>query len=103
MRLKFFACFVSVLLSASVWAQSAGTSALTGTVSDPSGGRIPGATVTVTNLATNATRTVTTGPNGAYTVSLLPPGAYKVRFSAMGFKTAEVSSITLNVSETPAL
>jgi hypothetical protein len=33
----------------------------------------------------------------------MPPGDYKIRFTANGFKTAEVSSITLNVTETPAL
>ena len=41
--------------------------------------------------------------DGAYRFVLLPPGDYKVRFAAAGFKTAEVSSITLNVTETPTL
>ena len=48
-------------------------------------------------------RTTTTGPDGAYRFTLLQPGGYKVRFSANGFKTSEVSSITLNVTRTPQL
>ena len=47
--------------------------------------------------------TATTGADGIYKFTLLPPGSYKVRFAAMGFKTAEVSSVQLNVTETPSL
>ncbi len=60
-------------------------------------------TVTLTSNATGQVRTTTTGTDGSYKFSLLPPGDYKVRFAANGFKTAEVASITLNVTETPAL
>src|SRR6266566_288903 len=90
--------FTSLLL-----AQSAGTGALTGTVSDPTGGVVPGATVTITSTDTNQARTATTGAAGSYKFALLPPGAYRVRFSATGFKTSEVSSVTVNVTETPVL
>jgi len=88
-------------LTPSLQAQSAGTGALTGTVSDPAGGVVPGATVTLTSTDTNQARTATTGAEGSYKFSLLPPGTYKVRFSATGFKTSEVSSVTVNVTETP--
>jgi len=91
------------MASLTVWAQSAGTGALTGTVTDPSGGRIPNATVTITNTQTNQVRTATTGSDGTYRFTLIPPGAYRVRFSAMGFKTSEVSSFNVNVTETPVL
>jgi hypothetical protein len=87
----------------SLMAQSAGTSGLAGTVTDPSGAAIPGVTVTITNNDTGQSRTATTGADGQYRFTLLPPGSYKVRFSAMGFKTAEVSTVTLNVTETPTL
>ncbi|MGH9717252.1 MAG: TonB-dependent receptor [Candidatus Acidiferrales bacterium] len=86
-----------------VYAQTSATGALTGTVTDPSGAVIAGATVTATNAGTGQTRTVTTDANGAYKFSLLPPGNYDVKFSAQGFKTAEVPSITVNVTETPVL
>jgi Carboxypeptidase regulatory-like domain/TonB dependent receptor len=87
----------------SLMAQSAGTSALAGTVTDPSGAAIPNATVTITSNDTGLTRTTTTGADGSYKFTLLPPGNYKASFSAGGFKTAEVASVTLNVTETPEL
>jgi Carboxypeptidase regulatory-like domain len=87
----------------SLMAQSAGTGALTGTLTDPSGGTIPNATVTLTNTQTNQVRTATTGTNGSYRFPLIPPGAYRVRFAASGFKTSEVTSFTVNVTETPVL
>ena len=59
--------------------------------------------VTLTNTQTNQTRTTTTGADGTYRFPLIPPGAYRVRFSASGFKTAEVPSFTVNVTETPVL
>ena len=83
--------------------QSAGTGALTGTVTDPSGAVVPDVTVTIVNAETNQTRSVTTGNDGVYKFTLLTPGSYKVRFSASGFKTSEVASVTVNVTETPVL
>jgi hypothetical protein len=87
----------------SLLAQSAGTGALTGTVTDPSGGTIPNATVTLTNTQTNQVRTATTGTDGGYRFTLIPPGIYRVRFAANGFKAAEVSTFDVNVTETPVL
>jgi Carboxypeptidase regulatory-like domain len=91
------------LLVSNVMAQSAGTSALSGTVTDPSGAAIPNVTITITSNATGQSRTSTTGSDGTYRFTLMPPGNYKVSFSATGFKTAEVGSVTLNVTETQGL
>jgi hypothetical protein len=91
------------LLAARLAAQSAGTGALTGTVTDPTGAVVPGVTVVLVNPETNQTRTASTGSDGVYKFSLLPPGTYSVRFSAPGFKTSEVGSVTVNVTETPVL
>ena len=84
-------------------AQSSSTGAISGTVSDPSGGVIAGSTVVATSLATGQSRTVATDSSGFYKFSLLPPGNYKVKFSASGFKTAEIPSVTVNVTETYSL
>jgi hypothetical protein len=84
-------------------AQSAGTGALTGRVTDPSGAVVPGVAVTLVSLETNQTRNTVSGADGVYKFSLLPPGNYSVRFSATGFKTSEVASVAVNVTETPVL
>ena len=101
--MQFTALCLLVLSVPSLIAQSSGTSGLTGIVKDPSGASVPNVTVTLTSSATAQARTATTGADGSYRFTLLPPGNYKVKFAATGFKTAEVESITLNVTETPAL
>jgi hypothetical protein len=84
-------------------AQTAGTGALTGTLTDPSGAVVPNAMVTATSLDTGQVRTATTGADGAYTMGLLPPGNYSVKFEAAGFKPVEVPSATVTVTETAVL
>lgn len=79
------------------------TGALTGTVTDPSGGVVPGAAVTLTSTDTNQVRATTSGADGGYKFALLAPGTYRVRFTATGFKTSEVSAVTVSVTETPVL
>jgi hypothetical protein len=95
----------SLLLLArpALFGQSAGTAALTGTVTDPSAAVVPNVTVTITNADTGQVRTVITGADGTYRFSLVPPGSYRVKFTAAGFKVAEIPPINLNVTETAAL
>jgi len=94
-------CFGAMLLCVSlVQAQTSGSGAISGTVTDPSGGAISGATVTATSLDTNQVRTATTGSSGEYKFSLLPPGNYSLKFGAPGFKTSAIASVTVNVTET---
>jgi hypothetical protein len=61
---------------------------INGTVSDSSGAVVPSATVTITNTATNATRTAVTDDGGFYTVTSLPVGTYTVTVERNGFKKA---------------
>ncbi|MDE3109754.1 MAG: TonB-dependent receptor, partial [Acidobacteriota bacterium] len=106
LRASFSLLAIAALLAFSaslVRGQSATTGALTGTLTDPSGAVITGATVTLTNLGTGQARTITTGGNGSYTFSLIPPGNYSVTFSASGFQTLQVPSVTVNVTETNVL
>ena len=97
-------CLAVIFVCASpMWAQSATTGALTGTVTDPSNGVVVGAMVIADNRATGQGRTTTTDASGVYKFSLLPPGEYSVKVSASGFKTAQVGSVTVNVTETAVL
>jgi hypothetical protein len=84
-------------------AQTAGTGALSGTVTDPSGSVIAGAQVTVTSESSGEVRTVTTSGPGFFTVSLLLPGAYRVDVTKDGFRTATVPHVQIIVTETNAL
>src|SRR5579862_1300727 len=74
----------------SAWGQTAGTGAIAGTVTDPSGRSVPNATVTATSNETGQERTATTGSAGDFKFSLLTPGNYQLKFTASGFKTATV-------------
>jgi hypothetical protein len=77
-----------------------GTSSITGTVADASGGVIPGATVTVTNEA-GSTFTAITNSQGAFAVPALMPGTYKVTVALQGFKTASFDRVVVMLG-TPA-
>ena len=83
--------------------QTAGTGALTGTVTDASGAVIANVMVTATNTETGQERVTTTGGDGSYKFTLLPPGTYRVKFVAAGFRMTEVPSVRVDVTETPVL
>src|SRR5512135_1313012 len=63
------------------------TGDITGTVTDTTGGVLPGVTVNAVCTATNATRTATTDARGGYSIPELPPCVYKVSADIQGFKT----------------
>lgn len=74
---------------------------LNGSVTDPTGAVIPGATVTLTGEGGNAApRTVHTDAHGNYTISGLAAGTYQLTVSATGFKTFQAPNITLFVAQT---
>jgi hypothetical protein len=77
--------FVSlVCVSLTLAAQDAASGALRGTVLDPTGGRIPQATVVLVNTATGARHSTTTDAEGRYAFEILPPGDYSARAVAPG-------------------
>jgi len=69
-----------------------------GTVTDTSGGTVPGATVTIKNVDTGLTRTLTTSEDGSYSAPELPIGNYSVTVEKQGFKTGLISGIKVEVS-----
>ena len=75
------------------------TGRILGTVTDPSGAALKGATVTVSDEQRGVTRTLTTDDAGAYLAPDLAPGSYKVRAEAKGFKSVERQNIPLEVAQ----
>lgn len=92
----------SLSLSFAIQAQQA-TATLTGVVTDPNGAVIQGATVMVTNNATNLSRTVSTNDEGVYVISSLPVGEYDVKISASSFDFRVFENVKLNVGQTLSL
>jgi hypothetical protein len=68
---------------------------LVGNVSDSSGGAIPGATVTATQVETNLTREVVTNASGAYSIPNIPSGTYQVVVTVPGFQTFTARDISV--------
>ena len=70
-----------------------------GTVTDESGGVLPGVVVTVTNVDTGDTRSVITNDSGVYRAPLLPLGAYRVTAELPGFKKHDQTGISLSAGQ----
>jgi hypothetical protein len=84
-----------VTLAPLLAAQTAGTGALTGKVTDASGGAVANAKITVVSADGGQTQTATTGADGVYRFATLPPGSYRVKIEATGFQTLEIASATI--------
>jgi hypothetical protein len=87
---------ISLVLSAPLFAQVAG-GAIQGFVSDPSGAAVTGAQVTVTEIATGVSRTVSTNSAGNYAIANLQPSIYSATITARGFSRENAGSLTLTV------
>ncbi len=75
------------------------TGRIVGTVLDPSGAPVAGATVSAINQATNEVRTFTTQATGDYSFPVLPSGTYTIRVVDPGFQTFEQKGIVLQVDQ----
>ncbi len=94
-----FALVAALALTRSASAQTT-TGVISGTVVDPQGAVVPGATVTVTNEATNDTRTATTdSERGSFQVTGLNPGTYSVSVTLQGFRKFERKGVVVSSSE----
>jgi hypothetical protein len=89
------------LACATVWAQ--GTAQISGTVSDPSGARLPGAEITATQTATGVTRSVISNESGLYVLPSLATGPYKLEVALPGFRTFVQTGIVLEVNASPVV
>src|SRR5579859_3038593 len=96
--LLLLACF-SVLFCTQLSSQTVeGT--ISGTVTDPSGAVVPGATITLTNTGTGIAQSTTTGAAGEYRFSLVPPGTYTIGIKATGFAEERASGLVVQASQT---
>jgi len=92
-------CLIALVPAVSLWAQGdRGT--ITGTVTDPSGAVIAGASVTATNTATQASTKTTTTSSGHYTIPALPVGRYEVTVEQGGFKKYVQTGVIVEVGQT---
>ncbi len=93
-----------LLLSAagSVWAQS-GLGSITGTVQDPSGGMVAGATIRLTQTTTQSTRTSSTNDAGLFTLPAVVVGNYTVTVSQKGFKERKIENLNINAFQQVSL
>jgi hypothetical protein len=91
---------VGLILVPALQAQTLSSSAsLSGTVSDPSGARVPKATITLTDSEKGINRIATAGSAGEFSFALMPAGTYTLQASAPGFKTSRQTGIVLGVGD----
>ena len=95
-RTVVFAFTVFLISLSATFAQTERGS-IVGTVTDPGGGVVAGAAITVTNLGNKTSQTLTTNSEGIYNVPFLIPGNYEVLAAAPGFSKTVVSDVTVNV------
>ncbi|HYL63820.1 MAG TPA: TonB-dependent receptor [Candidatus Methylomirabilis sp.] len=98
-RIFLVLVFVALLPALAV-GQVAITGKITGVVTDPSGGAVPGASVTVKSSALMAPRSTDSSADGAYLFDLLPPGTYEVTVTAKGFRTFAETGVVITAGFT---
>jgi carboxypeptidase family protein/TonB-dependent receptor-like protein len=97
----FLVALLALALAVPAIAQSqAANGSIEGTITDTSGGVLPGVAVTITNSDTGAERTIITNERGLFRAPLLPLGTYRVVAELQGFKKFEQTGIQLSVGQT---
>src|ERR1700759_4389152 len=99
MRAALCTVFVATALVAAS-AKDATSGSISGTITDPSGAAVKGATVKLINTDRGETvRTLTTNSAGFYTGTALPLGTYTVQVIDQGFRTVDVKGLVLHVND----
>ena len=91
--------FLCLLVSSPAFAQAV-FGGIFGTVTDPQGAAVPGATVTVTDLAKGTSDTAQTNETGNYSVTHLIPDTYSVTVEAKGFEKFEQKQVPVTADQT---
>ncbi len=90
---------LTVLSAGDIFAQMTTTGTIGGTLTDPSGKTVPGATVTVTSESTKELRSATSSESGAFSFQAIPPGSYTVKAEHPGFKTFDRTGVVVSANE----
>ena len=97
---KFLVLALTLVAPAFLLSQT-GTSSVRGTVTDPAGRVIQDATVTLTNMETNAVRTTKSTDSGTYVFDLITPAKYRLEFDAVGFKKSVLENVEALIGKRP--
>jgi hypothetical protein len=92
-------CFVLILGSTPPIAAQETTATIIGTVTDQSGGVLPGVTISLRHVPTGRTFEAVAGAEGNYLATLLPIGEYEITFTLSGFQSRVVRGVTLAVND----
>src|SRR3954470_9699066 len=96
-------CFAFLFAVGSAYGQAGGTGSIQGTVTDPSGAVVSGASIVATNLATGVKTERVTTDAGFFALSLLPAGQYTVTVTAAGFQTLTQTRVVVDALATVGL
>src|SRR4029434_2328540 len=102
-KVLVFVLLMAASVSIAAAQAQANAADLTGTVVDPNGAVVAGATVTARNAGTGIQRSATTSDDGSYKLIALPPGAYEVTAEAATFKKVSISGVRLTVGQAAEL
>src|SRR5580704_1382243 len=95
--------FLCLVRTPSVRGQSTTDGAIGGTVTDPSGGVVPKASVSTENLGTGSKSTSTTDESGRYQIIHLQPGFYSLEITSSGFAAFKATRVTVEVGRTTTI
>ncbi|MGH7867599.1 MAG: carboxypeptidase-like regulatory domain-containing protein, partial [Candidatus Dormibacteraceae bacterium] len=96
-RCSVVVAFLLVMSLTPALGQNRNAGEIRGTITDPTGARVPGARVTIRNTSTGVTTQVIADTTGGYDAPSLEPGEYSIEFSERGFTTLVRNGITLHV------
>src|SRR5579872_6046487 len=97
---KIIPAAVMILLTPAMGlGQGETTSAIVGSVVDPAGAAVPGATVTVTNVENGLMRSVKTDDSGRFSFPQLKPGVYSVKAEADRFESRQNDSVSAGLGQ----
>ncbi len=99
----FVLAMTLALFATSAMAQSSTTGSIEGTVIDPNGAAVRGATVTATSPNMITPKSAISNDDGRYLLSALPPGIYKITVDASGFGKYEKGNVSVNLGRTSSV